>query len=307
MKLKYLFLVFALTLPVSHGFSASKKLVPKTEIANNADTVFESANKELALGNFKRAATNFLSAYKLAVSIDDTDLLSRICLSSVTFRINAEDAKFDLSSYSETYLSASVEELLEKAKKFARLSDREKILSSVCKIYEIRLALVRGEGDFKSYISTLTGFEKELSKEVVYLAQVYRTKADVYMKEGNYSSARDYYQKTADLHTKNCNLNEIGMDWYDVARSCSLAGKKKDAISAIQQAIKYDRDAESTSGLGSDYYAYAKILLKGNPSSDEKKSAYEFADWSEQIYRAGDFTKEAENSRILKESIMNDR
>ena len=291
---------------LSGAFAAKKDAaMVNTLVAEEADRTFETANKALASGDMRKAANSLLSAYKLAFSIDDTDLLTRVCLSSISFKLNAQSTGYDESHLDKTYLAATADELLEKAQMFAEFPGNSNgtVLSAVCRIYAVRLALSQEKTAYPEYLSTLTSLEKPLAKEANHLAQLYRTKGDVYMRSSNYGSARDYYQKAADVHTKNKVLGEIGMDWYNVARSCSLGDKKKDAVSAIEQAIKYDRDAENTSGLGSDYLAYAKILMKGNPSSDEKKKARVFADWAASIYEAGDFISEAEKARAFLESI----
>ena len=306
-KCVFFFLVITIfSLGTFSSFAAKKDAaMVNTIVAEEADKTFELANKSLAAGDLRKAASNFISAYKLAFSIDDTDLLTRICLSSISFKLTAISTNYNVSHLEGTYLDASPEELLERAAMFSEFpgNSNAELLSCVCKIYSVRLALSKNETDYQSYISMLTSIEKSLSKDVKYLGQLYRTKGDVYMRSQNYSSARDFYQKSAELHTKNKVLGEIGMDWYNVARSCSLSDKKKDAINAIEQAIKYDRDAENTAGLGSDYLAYAKILMKGNPSSDEQKKALLFADWSSKIYDAGGFDTDAEAARKFRDSI----
>ncbi len=289
------------------SFAAKKDAsMVNTLVAEEADRTFEIANKSLAAGDLRKAANYFVSAYKLAFSIDDTDLLTRICLSSISFKIASVSMGYDEAHLSGTYLASSTAELFDKAIMFSKFPGNSNgaVLSGVCEIYSVRLALSEGKSDYQGYISVLTSAEKVLSKETNYLAQLYRTKGDVYMRSGNYASARDFYQKSADMNTKNKVLGEIGMDWYNVARSCSLGGKKKDAINAIEQAIKYDRDAENTSGLGADYLAYAKILMKGNPSEDEKSLARKFAEWSSFIYDAGDFASDAEQARKYMDSIF---
>ena len=285
-------------------FSAKKPVMVVTEIAEDADLMFETANKALAKGDLRRAGKHFIDSYKLALSIDDKNLLTKICLSAISLKINSAAKNFDESAFAGTFLADSSEELVQRATKFAERSDNASILGAVCKIYSIRLAILNGESDWDGYISTLTSKEKELAKEEVYLAHLYRTKADVYIRKGAYSSARDYYTKAADLHIKKGVLGEIGMDFYDVARSCSLDGKKKDAIAAINKAIGYDRDAENTSGLGADYFAYAKILMKGSPSDDEKSQAYECADWASQIFDAGGFESDSEKCVAFRDSIF---
>lgn len=309
MKKHGLTFVAALALAtISFPARAAKKdaAMVNTLVAEEADRMFEGANKSLASGDFRKSAEGLVAARKLALSIDDTDLLTRICLSAVSFKLGARAAGWDAAGLDRTFLAATEDELLEKAAEFAEFPGNANaaVLSCVCQIYSVRLALAQDKTAFGEYIATLTSLEKPLAKEVRYLAQLYRTKGDVYIRSGDYASARDFYQKAADMHTKNKILVEIGMDWYNVARSCSLGGRKKDAVSAIEQAIKYDRDAENTSGLGADYLAYAKILMKGSPSGEEKKKALAFAEWAAMIYEAGGFLAEAERARAFGASAL---
>ena len=106
------------------------------------------------------------------------------------------------------------------------------------------------------------------------------------MAAGMYDAAQKNFAEAARIHTNDRYLVEIGLDWYCLARAYSLGGKKSDAISAIQSALKYDKDAENTSGIASDYIAYSKILLKDNPTDEEKKLSEELALWGEKILNA---------------------
>ena len=56
-----------------------------------------------------------------------------------------------------------------------------------------------------------------------------------------------------------------------------------DSTTAIQNAIKYDKDAENTIGIALDYKAYSKILLRGSPSEEEMILAAELHEWGEKI------------------------
>jgi len=65
-------------------------------------------------------------------------------------------------------------------------------------------------------------------------------------------------------------------------------------VSAIENALKYDRDAENSLALSLDYLAYSKILLKGEPTESEIKKAKELENISEKI---------RENSKTLNQSL----
>ena len=141
--------------------------------------------------------------------------------------------------------------------------------------------------DAKNYVSMLEKVKSSILKEPYYLAYLARTTGDILMASEDFESARKSYEKAAKIHTKERYLLEIGLDWYCAARASSQNGQKTEAIAAIQNALKFDRDAENTKGIASDYMAYSKILLKGNPSEEERKFAEELAVWSVKILDAG--------------------
>ena len=119
----------------------------------------------------------------------------------------------------------------------------------------------------------------------------------------NYNSAILFYTKAAELHTKECYLAEIGLDWYQAARMYSLNGDKANALKALDSALKYDRDAENTTAIGSDYFAKALVLTKGNYIEAEKAQAKENAQWAKEIFTAGGYTNMAERCVQLLKTI----
>jgi tetratricopeptide (TPR) repeat protein len=101
-----------------------------------------------------------------------------------------------------------------------------------------------------------------------------------------YDEAKKSFVAAEKIHNSERYLIETALDWYCIARACSMDGKKSEAVDAILKALKYDKDAENTNGIASDYNAYSRILLKGNPTEAEKKRAEELAEWSQKILKA---------------------
>lgn len=89
----------------------------------------------------------------------------------------------------------------------------------------------------------------------------------------------------AENHTKSRYIYEIGLDWYNAARTSSLFGDKSGDISSIENALKYDRDAENSAAIPVDYLAYSKILLKENPSEEDVKKFKPLKELSERVER----------------------
>ena len=271
------------------------------DVSNMAESQLETANKGIIEGNYDRASTSLASAYRLALSVDNTELLCKVMLSGIVFKIAcpAIDEIIVASSLEKTapFLFWKNEDILLQAQKLAARSSEKELLSKLCVVYEVRILLEneKNEGispisqaNMQNYLSRLEGVRKAVSKEPYYLAYLYRTEGDMCLAGGNYAQAREHFLAAAKLHTKKRYLVEIGLDWYCVARACSLGGKKNEALSAILTALKYDKDAENTRGISSDYLAYSKILLKGSPSEEEKKLSAELESWSAKILSAGE-------------------
>lgn len=289
-----IFLIFsALFLILDSCSSLPDKGMKVSATANTADARYEAANSELSAGNFALASTHFVQAYNLAYSVDYADLLCRISLSGISLKI-ASSSLDPTNKKSDSFIdSKTVEQILEDAKYFAGRTGREKVLLSVCSIYECEIALCRGKRNFLIYENSLKGAEDGLKKEPYYQAHLYRTLGEVYASEKKYDLAVEYYTKAATLHTKKKILAEIGTDWYGAARAYSLSGRKSEAVSAMESALKYDRDAENTGAIAADYLALAKILSKGKPNADEKQRARDCASWAAAIYRSVSLEKNA--------------
>ena len=281
--------------------SAPKRIMLVTENSDLAYSQLESANTSIIEGKYDRAYTLLSSAHSLALSVDNTELLCKIVLSGVVFKISCPTfsvflpaAGLEHTAVSKSFLAQSKEELLDYAKKLANRTDskQSETLRHLCTIYDVRIQLENEKSaseetisaqSAKNYVALLEQAVSYIEKEPYYLAYFYRTRGDVFMASGNYDEAQKNYEESAKIHTKERYLVEIGLDWYCVARSYSLNEKKQNAIEAIKLALKYDKDAENTQGIASDYLAYSKILLKGTPSEEEKALSEELATWSEKI------------------------
>ena len=282
--------------------SAPKRVMLVTDSTNLAYSRLEEADASIVSGKFERAYNQLSSAYSLALSVDNTVLLCKIVLSGIVLKIanpdfiDALDESETSVVQNESFLSLSKDELLVFAKKLASRSSEQNTLSSLCSVYDVRIQLENektlSEGNISSqnmnvYLALLEKAKPALSKEAFYLAYLYRTMGEVCMAGGKFGEAQKNYSEAAKIHTKERYLNEIGLDWYCVARAYSQGGNKKAAVDAILTALKYDRDAENTRGIAADYMAYSKILLKGSVSDEEKLLSEELGRWSEKILASG--------------------
>lgn len=83
----------------------------------------------------------------------------------------------------------------------------------------------------------------------------------------------------------------------------SLAGEKQTAAQEIDIALKYDKDAENTSAIAADYFAYGLILVKGGCSDSEKERARKSMLWAAQIYQTGGYDEDAARCRQQAEAL----
>lgn len=224
--------------------SAKNKAMFVTDIHSRAAKEYDAANKEISQGNFEEAERLLESSYNMATSIDDIELLSRICI-----------AKYNLKLlYSDEEEKKEAEKFLIEAKEYAFWSENDELLY-IISIFEARgaIKLEKDSLTLKEYITKLDKDRKKLSKSPFYLALSYRTSADLYFKTEDYSFAASLYEKAALIHTKNRDLDEIGLNWYYAAISYSKAGEKEKGLESIQNALKYDKDAENISAIIADY------------------------------------------------------
>lgn len=271
--------------------SAPRRTMERTTVAESAYSRLELANGELSKGDFVSARNDINAAYNSALSIDNVDLLTKVCLTKVTLATtavagqNAEDAH----------------SVLAEAEKYAARSTNAETLLAICSLYEARLILdgTDGRADDASLDKALAicnEIENKLEKQKQYLAYLYRTRGEIYLQKKNYAEAQVQFTAAAALHTKERYLSEIGMDWYLAAQSYLLDEKKAEAVKALNTALQYDRLDENTAGIGADYYGLAMVFMHGAQNEAEKKQALEYAVYSEKIYTAGGFTDYAKRS-----------
>jgi len=279
--------------------SAPKRQMVYTDITQHAYDNYEKANGAITRGEFEKAGKYLNDAYAQAVSIDKNDLICKILLSGITYRIQNPVAE---NSESDFELPFDVDVLLSDAKTAASLADEKTrpLLESVIRVYECRARLYKAQNDkdavTNSEIQKVLDAEiKNLSKEPYYLAFLYRTKGDWSSFLMNYGAAAEAYKNAADIHTKNRYLFEIAYDWYLCAGAYSKDGKKSAAMDAVSNALKYDKDAENVTAIAQDYMAAANILVKKNPTAEEKKQAVFYAEKAASIYRSAGYDQKAED------------
>lgn len=292
-KILFAFLAFPLFFSCSSAPQRSMMITEKAELAYSR---LDEANRNIIREDYDRAFSLLTDSYTLALAVDNVEVMCKTALSGIIFKIACPDFKIDLSDRSaeQSFLVDSKEKILSNARKLTLRSNKSErnLLICLCDVYEARILFENEKNssgghisreNAASYLKKLDAAKSTVSGEPYYYAYLFRTKGDICMASSLYDDAKENYEEASKIHIKNRYLIEIGMDWYCVARACSLGGKKKEAVEAIQNAIKYDKDAENTIGIALDYKAYSKILLRGSPSEEEMILAAELHEWGEKI------------------------
>mgnify|MGYP002623975318 CR=1 FL=1 len=248
--------------------SAPKRAMIITSVYNSAFEEIASANGCILTGDYATASALLDQAYIKAMSIDNYELLVSSSLSYISLTLSYKAAKID-----EAYA------YLKRAKEFVPYSSMQKKQEALITLNEIRIktseltSAASQNFDLQALLKDLIQAEQIIKDDPYYLAQFKSAAADLYKAKKDYISADQLYVEAAQMYTKKRYLSEIGITWYKAAQVRSLAEKKSAALEALENAIYYDRAAENSLALGTDYYAKGTILLKGNPGQSEKKEA----------------------------------
>ncbi len=288
-SLLILFIGSVLFLTLSCG-SKPKREMEITTIHSNANEMLESANASILSGEYDKAQYFLDQAAKLSMTVDDYDLLTSVSLAYVSLDL----------SYNPPH-TQKAETNLSKAKVYASYSvDTDKNMA-LCAMNEARIIIAKQDekADYTNVIKTLEKHQKVLKNDPYNEAQFESTMGDIYRVQKKYSDAEASYTKAAKLYTDNRYLSEIGITWYKIAQVRSLNNKKQPALEALEKAILYDRAAENTLALGTDYYVKGIILLKGAPTTAEKTEAKYAFNHSAEIFTAAGNGMEAMAQKSL--------
>jgi len=218
-----------------------------------AEIGLESANKEVAKGNFANAE-NFLIEYKrMAILADDPSLIIRICLSYGNVLLS-------LGKIDEAYAE------WDNAVAEARKSGNKELLS-MAKIFKAR-------GDLLSERATSQSVVDEINNEIanvknkLFIAYSWQTKGLAQRASGSYGEAEESIKKSLEIHEKEKALENASYDWYTIASIRSLTGNTAGALQALETAISYDRRIENSFGLAASWRAMGDIYRKTGRDDD---------------------------------------
>jgi tetratricopeptide (TPR) repeat protein len=240
--------------------SAPKGPAEIVTLRTMAQTQLELANRETDQENYQRALEFLEEARRLALSIDNPALLVRTGLSrgNVLFYLgrteeaagewNAALAEAEtagdpeLAALSRIHiargrlLAASGPDGETGAGNTLRVAEevRSRVGEEVASLKADRLAIALGW--------TVVGLaEKELRR---------------------WNDAEASLKKALDIHEGDNHLSEAAYDWFLIASIRSVAGRYEAALEALQTALGFDRRAENSYGLATDWRALGDVYTK---------------------------------------------
>lgn len=260
--------------------SAPKRSMQVSTIYSSAAEMIESANGSILTGEYEKAAFFLTAAENQAMSIDNYDLLSAVALARCSLCLSYNPPKIEQAENQVALAQSYIKNCTNPVKQ-----------KSIVELSRVRVEVAKAgldqDGSAVSYTSLLSKLEenkKGVKGDPYYETQFVEVSGDVYKLGGKYADADKAYTAAAKGFTDNRYLSEIGICWYKAAQVRSLGGNKDSALAAMEQAIYYDRAAENSMALGTDYYAVGLILLKGNPNSTEKQKAIDSFNHSADIF-----------------------
>ena len=272
--------------------SAPKRSMQVSTIYSSASEMIESANACILSGDYDKAGFFLSAAENQAMSIDNYDLLTAASLARCSLALSVNSPDLETAQRYIGFARAFVNNCLDPKKQQAIVS-----------LNEVRIEIAKANADENAkanttaLLSKLEENKKAVKGDAYYEAQFTLTQGEAYKLNKNYDQADKAYSAAAKAFTDNRYLSEIGISWYKAAQARSLAGNKEGALQAMEQAIFYDRAAENSLALGTDYYAVGLILTKGQPDSGEKERARQAFTHSAEIFTAVKADELAKRSR----------
>lgn len=267
--------------------SQPKRTMKVSSIYKQSADRREQGNSFLTNGQYVLAESSFLDAYNLALSINDFSLLAQIKFSQISLLLTRNNS---LQTEAQIENHKNSIEHLQEAIIFSNNSADSELLLAICDLYKIYIDLTFNQSNDDS-ITKIMNMQKILSKDPYYQAFSHQILAKIYRSQNNLVEAEKEYLEAAKLHEKNRYLFEIGNDWYSKAQMCSLQGKKEDAINDLTQALYFDKLAENTTCIASDYLALAIVLEKHGTTEKDKANMLFYADQAKKIASTNNLTQ----------------
>ena len=246
------------------GFGISCSSAPKRPLAvfntrNMAETQLDLANRAADQGKTAEAMTLLDEALRLARSVDDPSLLSRVGILRGNLHMSAAqyDEAFRFWEEAQAEAEAAGNGNLAAQARLQALRGRLSLVSSGkagMGAEEISARVAQEMGGIKNDELSLA-----LGWIVTGLAEKERSR---------WTEAENALRRALDIHEKNRRLEEAAYDWFLIASVRSVAGRYDAALEALRTAVEIDRRAENGFGLANDWAALGEVSQKAGRAED---------------------------------------
>ncbi|MDR0374740.1 MAG: hypothetical protein LBH85_03345 [Treponema sp.] len=258
--------------------SAPKRPAEIFNVRQLGENQLDLVNKAVDQGDYERAFELLTEARRLAVSTDYPSLLVRTKLVEGGILYNQGEVEQAEAAWNAALLEAE------------RSGETE--LAAQTRIYLARNALITKKTSPSEVAAQVTREIGSIKKDTLSIALGWNVIGLAEKEKNNYAVAETYFKKALAIHEKANYLEQAAYDWYLIASSRSMSGQFAPAIEALNAAIQFDRRAENTWGLASDWRAMGDVYRKAGKPAEAKAAYARAAD----IYRSINRQREAEDA-----------
>lgn len=246
--------------------SAPKRDSETTTLRGLGKTQLELASGEIDRGNYIDAMQYLTDAWNYAVRSDDPELRIKVRLT----RGNAFFYQGDDSAANEDWQAALAE----------AGHEQNNELSSAAKIHIERGRLLQAINDssvsavlLEDVKSVVRNEMKNLKNEELYTALAWTVIGLAEKEQKSFDNAETSFSEALQIYEDGNYLEQAAYNWYLIASARSLSNHFDAAIEALMQAIAFDRRAENSYGLASDWKAIGDVYGKMG-DGEKSQNAY---------------------------------
>jgi tetratricopeptide (TPR) repeat protein len=235
--------------------SAPKKPAEITTLRGLGKAQLELASREIDRANYDDAMILLDDAWNYAVLSDDPELRIKVRLT----RGNAVFYQGNDAASQEDWKMALLE----------AEQDNNKELSAAAKIHIERSRLLQAINSGSSSSSLAEEIKSAVQNEMnaikneeMYTALAWTVIGLAEKEQKLWADAENSFKKALQIHEKDNYLEQAAYDWYVIASVRSVSGNYKSAEEALLNAVSFDRRAENSYGLASDWKALADVYIK---------------------------------------------
>ncbi|MDR1955660.1 MAG: tetratricopeptide repeat protein [Treponema sp.] len=224
-----------------------------------AETQLELVHKETDQGNYEQALKLLEEARRLVVSTDDPELLIRegIARGNICYslgRIGEAETAWN-SALAEAELAGEAE------------------LAAIVRLYQARGMLLTDGATADAVKTQVHAALSRIKTDRLSIALGWLLLGLAEKEQRRWAEAEAAMRNALAIHEKDNYLEQTAYDWFLIASVRSVAGQYAAALEALEKAIGFDRRAENSYGLGTDYRAQGDVYTKqGKPA--EAEAAY---------------------------------